>query len=80
MGSIIYVNLLIFFTKNHFVLLQYVYFKVRYLIHLYRYSNPSDSDLIKISYVGVNNIDLTAVSSMVIEIILNIFFNFLFMQ
>lgn len=35
----------------------------------YRYSNTSDDDLIKISYVAVNNIDISAVSSMVIEII-----------
>ncbi|VVC37697.1 Acyl transferase/acyl hydrolase/lysophospholipase,Acyl transferase,GroES- [Cinara cedri] len=32
-----------------------------------KYSNSSDNDLIKISYVGVNNVDLAAISSMKTE-------------
>lgn len=40
---------------------------------IYRYSNIADGDLIKIAYVGVNNVDIAAVSSMVIETRLHVF-------
>lgn len=60
MGSIVQVNNILYacITKCNSLLTCVPILNFR--------SNSSTNDLIKISYVGVNNVDLVAVSSMVI--------------